>query len=157
MLAIALAVVAVLVSHSDRSLPYIGLSLAGTFCVYGLVRKTISPADRRLCGGSHSTSVPLALSNGNRQSWAGSFRNQHLQHIDADGLWALHRGRIAVLFLVAETDPLFNRRNLAISLALLVFLTAVFVFGEHVGPWKLTRLLHHWTAARNLFCLIHPG
>ncbi len=149
MLAIGLAVVAVVVVTLGTGVfPYIGLSLAGTFCLYGLVRKTISAGPiEGFVVEVILTSIPLAI-----VEW---YLMQHGQaHFGASTYDTLMLMGCAVftsgaLLFYSTSLKLIRYSTVGILQYLspsIVFLTAIFVFGEHVGPWKLAAFCIIWVA-----------
>ena len=149
MVAIALAVVAVGVqTFAVGSFPWLGLSLAVTFCAYGFIRKQVAVS-----------AVP------------GFFMEVLVISVPAGALilWGIESGKGAFLSDVSDTALLFGLgaftatplllyaasvRRLRYSTAgilqylspSLVFLTAVFIFHEPMSPLRLFSFSLLWLA-----------
>jgi chloramphenicol-sensitive protein RarD len=149
MFAILLAVVAVLVETLGTGVfPYIGLSLAGTFCLYGLLRKVISAGPiEGFVVEVILTSIPLLAiefylaSQGKARFGESAYTTLMLM-----GCGVFTSG--ALLFYSASLKLIrYSTAGLLQYLSpSLVFLTAVFIFGEHLDKWKLTSFIIIWIA-----------
>ena len=120
MLAIALATFAVIFETvATGNFPFIGLALGGSFCIYGLMRKTIAVGP--VPGFFVETAmiaVPLLLA----ELWLGQQGQAHFGDNTFDtlmlmGCGALTSGALDLLRPVLEAPALFNGGASAISLA----------------------------------------
>jgi chloramphenicol-sensitive protein RarD len=149
MLAIGLAVFAVLVETVATGVfPAIGLSLAATFCTYGLVRKTIAVgaiegflievglAAPPLLALEFWLLGPAGLSFGH-----GAFNTLMLMGCGAFTAGALLFYSASIKLIRYSTAGLLQYISPS-----LVFLTAVFIFGERLDPWKLSAFAIIWLA-----------
>ena len=149
MFAIALAILAVLVETlGTGTFPYIGLSLAATFCLYGLLRKVITAGPiEGFVVEVILTSIPLLMvefylaKNGEAHFGESTYSTLMLM-----GCGVFTSG--ALLFYSASLKLIrYSTAGLLQYLSpSLVFLTAVFVFGEHLDKWKLTSFVIIWVA-----------
>ncbi len=149
MVAIALAVVAVLiVTFGTGVFPWIGLSLAGTFCLYGYLRKTmpVGPIDGFLVEVVLTLFPLLAI-----DYWLSTRGELHFGHDMFSTLMLMGCGLYtasALLFYSASIKLIrYSTAGLLQYLSpSMVFLTAVFWFGEHLNPWKLAGFAIIWVA-----------
>jgi len=149
MLAIGLAVAAVLVETlGTGTFPIIGLSLAATFCLYGYIRKTIpvGPIEGFLVEVGLALVPLLAI-----DWWLGSkglliFGQDWFSTLMLMGCGAFTAG--ALMFYSASIKLIrYSTAGLLQYLSpSLVFLTAVFVFGEKLDQWKLGAFIIIWIA-----------
>ena len=149
MAAILLAVVAVLVvTFGTGVFPWIGLSLAGTFCLYGYIRKVmaVGPIEGFLVEVALALIPLLAV-----DAWLGTRDELHFGHDMFSTLMLMGCGVFtagALLFYSASIKLIrYSTAGLLQYLSpSLVFLTAVFWFGEHLNPWKLAGFAIIWFA-----------
>jgi chloramphenicol-sensitive protein RarD len=149
MVALALATFAVIFETvATGNFPFIGLALGGSFCIYGLLRKTIAVGP--VPGFFVETAmiaVPLLLA----ELW---LRQNGLTHFGGNmsdtmlliGCGALTSG--ALIFYALSLKRLrYSTAGLLQYLSpSLVFLIAIFVFGEHIDFWKLVGFAIIWLA-----------
>ena len=149
MLAIGLAVVAVLVETIATGVfPAIGLSLAGTFCLYGLFRKMVpvSPVT-----GFFIEVLIIALPLLALDYWVASHGGTHFGTSTFNTLMLMGCGAFtsgALIFYALSLKLLrYSTAGLLQYISpSLVFLTAIFVFGEKLDPWKLAAFAIIWLA-----------
>ena len=149
MLAIALAVAAViLVTFGTGVFPIIGLSLAGTFCLYGLVRKKVPVgAIEGFTIEVILTSIPLLAieiylgQQGQAHFGAGVVTTIMLIVLGAFTSGALLFYSVSLKLIRYSTVGILQYLSPSI-----VFLTAIFVFGEHLDPWKFAGFAIIWVA-----------
>ena len=149
MIAIAMAAVAVIVVTIGTGVfPVIGLSLAGTFCAYGLVRKKLPVG--ALEGFTVEvilTSIPLFFVELYlAQHGEAHFGTTWISTIMLIGCGGFTAG--ALLFYSVSLK-LIRYATVGILQYLspsIVFLTAIFVFGEHLDKWKLIGFSIIWVA-----------
>ena len=149
MLAIALAVFAVaVVTFGTGDFPWIGLSLASTFCLYGYLRKTMAVgAIEGFVVEVSLALIPLLAVN----AWLGSHSELHFGRDMFSTLMLVGCGGFtagALLFYSASLKLIrYSTAGLLQYLSpSLVFLTAVFWFGEKLEPWKLGGFVIIWLA-----------
>jgi chloramphenicol-sensitive protein RarD len=144
---IVLAVIAVLVqTFAAGVFPWLGLMLASTFCLYGFLRKTISVGPTQgflieVC----ITALPLFL----LQMWLVKNGKAHFGTNTRDTLMLMGAGVMtatALLFFAASIKRLrYSTAGMLQYISpTLVFLTAVFVFGEPLNHWKLLSFVILW-------------
>lgn len=147
--AIALATVAVVIQTvSTGVFPWLGLMLGGSFCLYGLLRKTIA------VGPTQGFFVEILLLSGPLlafEIWLVSRGQAHLGGTTYDtamlmGLGVLTSG--ALLFFAASLKLLrYSTAGLLQYISpTIVFLTAVFVFGEPMDKWRWLSFALIWLA-----------
>lgn len=149
MLAISLAAFAVIFeTFATGTFPFIGLALGGSFCIYGLMRKTIAVAP---VPGFFVETVMIALPLLLAEIWLAHEGQAHFgtNHFDTwmlIGCGALTSG--ALIFYALSLKRLrYSTAGLLQYLSpSLVFLIAVFVFGEKLDFWKLVGFALIWTA-----------
>lgn len=147
--AICLAALAVLVQTvALGALPWLGLMLAVTFCLYGFLRKTIpvGPIQGFFIEVA-IIAVPLALVQG----WLMRNGTAHFGATRFDTLMLIGCGVMTAMALMFYAASIRRIRYSTAGLLQyispsLVFLTAVFVFGEHLDAWKLTSFVIIWVA-----------
>ncbi|MBG1232079.1 EamA family transporter RarD [Aestuariivirga litoralis] len=149
MIAIAMAVVAVIVVTVGTGVfPVIGLSLGGTFCLYGLVRKTMPVgAVEGFTIEVILTSIPLFFIElylwNHGQAYFGTSTYNTLMLLGCGAFTA------GALLFYSTSLRLIRYSTVGILQYLspsIVFLTAVFVFGEHLDKWKLIAFSIIWLA-----------
>ena len=149
MIAIAMAAVAVIVVTIGTGVfPVIGLSLAGTFCAYGLVRKKLPVG--ALEGFTVEvilTSIPLFFVElylaQHGEAHFGTTWTSTIMLIGCGGFTA------GALLFYSVSLKLIRYATVGILQYLspsIVFLTAIFVFGEHLDKWKLIGFSIIWVA-----------
>jgi chloramphenicol-sensitive protein RarD len=149
MFAIGLAVCAVLVvTFGTGVFPYIGLSLASTFCLYGYMRKimAIGPIEGFLVEVTLAL-LPLLVVD----YYLGTQGELHFGHDTFSTLMLIGCGGFtagALLFYSASLKLIrYSTAGLLQYLSpSMVFLTAVFWFGEKLEFWKLTGFAIIWLA-----------
>jgi chloramphenicol-sensitive protein RarD len=149
MLAIALAAVAVTVQTiSTGVFPVLGLALAGSFCLYGLLRKTIAvgPVEGFFVEVLLVALPLLAIEAWLFKTGTAKFGDNIYDTLMLLGCGALTSG--ALIFFAASLKRLrYSTAGLLQYISpSLVFLTAVFVFGEHIDAWKLASFAIIWVA-----------
>ncbi len=147
--AILLACIAVLVQTiSTGVFPYLGLSLAVSFCVYGLLRKTISVGPVE---GFFVETLVILLPLIALEVWLSQNSGIHFGSNVFDTLMLLGCGALtsgALIFYAASLKRLrYSTAGLIQYMSpSLVFLTAVFIFKEHLDFWKLVSFAFIWLA-----------
>ncbi len=148
-LAIGLACLAVLVQTiSSGVFPVIGLSLASSFCLYGLLRKTVNVgAVEGFFIEVLILAVPLLLV----EVWLARQGEMHFGSNVFDTLMLLGCGGFtagALIFFAASLKRLrYSTAGLLQYISpSLVFLTAVFLFKEHIDIWKFSSFAIIWLA-----------
>ena len=147
MVALVFAVVAVLIqTFAAGVFPWLGLMLATSFCLYGFLRKTIAVGPTQgffieVC----IAAVPLLL----MQVWLVNHGEAHFGGAASDTLLLMGCGVMtstALIFFAASVRLLrYSTAGLLQYISpTLVFLTAVFVFGEHMDKWKLLSFVVLW-------------
>jgi chloramphenicol-sensitive protein RarD len=148
-IAIVLACIAVLVQTIATGVfPFLGLSLAASFCIYGLLRKMISvgPVEGFFIETLVILGPLLAL-----EAWLSQNGGVHFGGTLFDTLMLLGCGALtsgALIFFAASLKRLrYSTAGLLQYISpSLVFLTAVFVFHEHIDMWKLVSFAIIWLA-----------
>ena len=149
MLAIALACVAVTFETIATGVfPYLGLSLAATFCLYGLLRKTIavSPVPGFFVEVLLAAVPLLAV-----EAWLAGQGLTHFGDSAFNTLMLLGCGVLtsgALIFYAASLKRIrYSTAGLLQYLSpTMVFLAAIYVFGEHIDKWKLLSFAIIWFA-----------
>lgn len=149
MIAIGLAAVAVTFETiSTGVFPFLGLSLAGTFCLYGLLRKTIAVLP---VPGFFIEVLLIALPLLGAELWlAGQgqarFGTNSFDTLMLVGCGALTSG--ALIFYAASLKRLrYSTAGLLQYLSpTMVFLAAVYIFHEPLDKWKLLSFVIIWIA-----------
>ena len=149
MLAIGLALFAVaVVTFGTGVFPWIGLSLASTFCLYGYLRKimAVGPIEGFLVEVMLAL-VPLLAAD----IWLGTKGQLHFGTDMFSTLMLMGCGVFtagALLFYSASIKLIrYSTAGLLQYLSpSLVFLTAVFWFGERLDHWKLAGFVIIWLA-----------
>ncbi|MDE2446083.1 MAG: EamA family transporter RarD [Alphaproteobacteria bacterium] len=128
--------------------PYLGLALAGSFSLYGLVRKKVSVSP--VPGFFVEVlliAVPLLL----LEAWLASKGETHFGNNTFDTLMLLGCGALtagALIFFAASIKRLrYSTAGLLQYISpTLVFLTAVFIFHEPMDKWKMLSFVIIWFA-----------
>ncbi|MFO1032764.1 MAG: EamA family transporter RarD [Hyphomicrobiales bacterium] len=149
LVAIALATLAVLVQTIATGVfPWLGLALGSSFCLYGLIRKQVhvGPTQGFLVEVL-VIAVPLLLAEiwMMKQGWAHFGANlKDTLLLAGCGAWTTG----ALVFFAASLKRIrYSTAGILQFLSpSLVFLTAVFVFGEEIGGWKLVSFIMLWVA-----------
>ena len=147
MVALFLALVAVLIqTFAAGVFPWLGLMLAATFCLYGFLRKTIAVGPTQgffieVC----IIAIPLLL----MQFWLVNRGEAHFGGATSDTLLLMGCGLMTTTALVFFALSIKLLRYSTAGLLqyispTLVFLTAVFVFGEPMDKWKLLSFVVLW-------------
>jgi len=147
MVALGLAVVAVLIqTFAAGVFPWLGLMLASTFCLYGFLRKTIAVGPTQgffieVC----IIAIPLLL----MQLWLVNRGEAHFGGTTTDTLLLMGCGVMtstALIFFAASIKLLrYSTAGLLQYISpTLVFLTAVFIFGEPMDSWRLLSFVILW-------------
>jgi chloramphenicol-sensitive protein RarD len=147
MVALVLAVIAVLIqTFAAGVFPWLGLMLASTFCLYGFLRKTIAVGPTQgffieVC----IIAIPLLL----MQFWLTDRGEAHFAGTTADTLLLIGCGVMttsALVFFALSIKLLrYSTAGLLQYISpTLVFLTAVFIFGEPMDKWKLLSFVILW-------------
>jgi len=149
MLAIALAVCAVfVVTIGTGVFPLIGLSLAGTFCLYGYLRKIIpvGPVEAFLIEVALALVPLLAVDYYLSVKGDLHFGHDIFSTLMLVGCGAFTAG--ALLFYSASLKLIrYSTAGLLQYLSpTIVFLTAIFWFGEKLDPWRLVGFSIIWLA-----------
>lgn len=149
MLALGLAVVAVAIQTISAGVfPWLGLMLASSFCVYGFLRKTIDVGPTQ---GFLVEVAILALPMLGVQFWLASRGEAYFGSTDYDTVMLMGCGALtaAALILFAASIKRIRYSTAGLLQYLspsLVFLTAVFIFGERLDSWKLVSFAIIWLA-----------
>ena len=149
MLAISLAVFAVMVvTFGTGVFPLIGLSLAATFCLYGYLRKTmaVGPIEGFLVEVSLALLPLLAVNVYLAEKGELHFGHDMFSTLMLIGCGGFTAG--ALLFYSASLKLIrYSTAGLLQYLSpSIVFLTAVFWFGEKLDHWKLAGFVIIWLA-----------
>ena len=149
MLAIVLAAIGVLVQTvASGAFPLIGLTLGGSFCIYGLIRKTVPVgATQGFMVEIVLIFVPMLM----LEAWLYSNGETHFGRNTLDTLLLVGCGAFttgALVFYAASLKRIrYSTAGVLQYLSpTLVFLTAVFMFGEHMDRWKLLSFGFIWVA-----------
>lgn len=128
-------------------LPWLGLALGGTFCIYGLLRKTIPVGPTQ--GFFIETAViavPLLfaefyLMRTGVAHFGTNFKDTAL--LWGCGIWTTS----ALVFFAASLKRIrYSTAGILQYISpTLVFLTAIFMFGEHMTYWKAVSFVLIWT------------
>ncbi len=147
LVALGLALVAVLVQTISAGVfPWLGLMLAATFCLYGFLRKTIAVGPTQ---GFFIEVCIVALPLLGAQYWLASRGEALFGGTRFDTLMLMGCGVLTAAALILYAASLRRMRYSTAGLLQylspsLVFLTAVFVFGEHLDVWKLMSFALIW-------------
>lgn len=149
LVAIVLATIGVLVQTiAAGAFPWLGLMLGFSFCIYGLLRKTIPVGPTQ--GFFIETLVifvPLLLV----EYWFYTRGEMHFGGNLKDTLMLMGCGGLttgALVFFAASIKRIrYSTAGLLQYISpSLVFLTAVFIFKEHIDGWKLVSFVLIWVA-----------
>lgn len=149
LIAITLAAVAVTVQTIATGVfPFIGLALAVSFCVYGLLRKTVSVPP---VPGFFVEVLLIALPLIALEAWLYGHGQTHFGDNVFDTLMLMGCGVLtagALIFFAASIKRLrYSTAGLLQYISpSLVFLTAVFIFHESMDRWKLLSFAIIWIA-----------
>ena len=147
LVALALAGLAVLVQTiALGAFPWLGLMLAATFCLYGFLRKTIPVGPTQ---GFFIEVAVIALPLLGAQAWLASRGETHFGTTSSDTLMLMGSGVMTAAALTLFTSSIRRIRYSTAGLLQyispsLVFLTAVFVFGEPLDFIKLASFAIIW-------------
>ncbi|MCA0432833.1 MAG: EamA family transporter RarD [Proteobacteria bacterium] len=147
LIAIVLAAAGVIIQTvATGVLPWLGLMLGGSFCIYGLLRKKIpvGPTQGFLIEVLLITPPLLAVQYYLVQQGVARFGTTLSDTLMLMGCGVLTSG--ALIFFAASLKRLrYSTAGLLQYISpSLVFLTAVFVFGEHMDVWKLLSFVLIW-------------
>ncbi len=147
--ALALAVTAVLIQTlALGAIPWLGLTLAATFCLYGFLRKTIPVGPTQ---GFFIEVAIIAVPLLGAQAWLVSKGEAQFGTTTFDTLMLMGCGVMTTAALTLFTSSIRRIRYSTAGLLQyispsLVFLTAVFIFGEHLDFMKLVSFAIIWVA-----------
>jgi chloramphenicol-sensitive protein RarD len=147
--ALGLATVAVLVqTYALGHIPWLGLMLAATFCLYGFLRKTIPVGPTQ---GFLIEVAIIALPLLGAQAWLYSRGGAHFGTSTFDTAMLIGCGVMTAVSLMLFAASIRRIRYSTAGLLQyispsLVFLTAVFVFGEPMSVPKLVSFVIIWVA-----------
>ncbi len=149
MLAIGLAVIAVIVQTiATGTFPYIGVALASSFCIYGVLRKTIKvgPVEGFFVEVLIIAGPLLLLEAYLFQNGMAKFGDTVFDTLMLLGCGVLTSG--ALIFFAASLKRLrYSTAGLLQYLSpSFVFLTAIFIFHEHIDALKLASFAIIWLA-----------
>jgi chloramphenicol-sensitive protein RarD len=148
-LAFVLAAVGVLVQTvASGVFPWLGLMLGASFCLYGLLRKQIAVGPTQ---GFFVEILLLALPLLLAEMWMARHGQARFGGTGFDTAMLMGCGLLtsgALIFFAAgiRLIPYSTAGLLQYISPSLVFLTAVFVFGEHIDGWKLLSFAIIWAA-----------
>ena len=148
-LAIALAAVAVIIETISAGVfPWLGLTLGATFCLYGFIRKTIDagPAQGFFIEVCLLAGPSIGLWYWLAQRGDATFGTAPFETLMLLGCGALTAAALLLFSTAIRRIPYSTAGLLQYISPSLVFLTAVFVFGEPVNGWKLLSFLLVWIA-----------
>lgn len=149
LVAIALACVAVTFETIVTGVfPFLGLSLAATFCLYGLLRKTIAVSP---VPGFFVEVLLIGLPLIGVEIWLAQNGMTHFGDNAFDTLMLLGCGALtsgALIFYAASLKRIrYSTAGLLQYLSpSMVFLAAIFVFHEKIDQWKLISFAIIWVA-----------
>ena len=147
--ALALATIAVLIqTFALGHVPWLGLMLAVTFCLYGFLRKTIPVGPTQ---GFLIEVAIVALPLLGAEAWLFSKGEALFGSSAFNTLMLMGCGVMTAAALMLFAASIRRIRYSTAGLLQyispsLVFLTAVFVFGEPMSPLKLTSFIIIWIA-----------
>jgi chloramphenicol-sensitive protein RarD len=145
--ALALAVIAVAIqTYAAGVVPWLGLMLGGSFCLYGFLRKTIPVGPTQ--GFFVETSI-IALPLLTVQLWMANQGQAHFGGTISDTVLLVGCGVLTTSALVffALSIKLLRYSTAGMLQYIsptLVFLTAIFMFGEHMDRLKLLSFVILW-------------
>ena len=147
--ALALTVIAVLIQTlALGAFPWLGLMLASSFSLYGFLRKTVPVGPTQ---GFFIEVAVMALPLLGVQMWLVSRGEAHFGATRFDTLMLMGCGVLTATALILFAASIRRIRYSTAGLLQyispsLVFLTAVFVFGEVLSIWKLVSFIAIWIA-----------
>lgn len=147
--ALVLAVIAVAVqTWAAGVFPWLGLMLGASFCLYGFIRKTINVGPTQ---GFFVETMIIALPLLLVQLWLERNGTAHLFVNGWDTVLLIGCGVLTTSALVffALSIKLLRYSTAGMLQYIsptLVFLTAIFIFGEHMDGWKLLSFVILWIA-----------
>ena len=148
-LALGLAVVAVAIQTVALGhVPWLGLMLAATFCLYGFLRKTVPVGPTQ---GFFIETAVIAVPLLAAQGWLFSKGEAQFGATSLDTLMLIGCGVMTTAALILFAASIRRIRYSTAGLLQyispsLVFLTAVFIFGEKLDAWKLASFVVIWIA-----------
>jgi chloramphenicol-sensitive protein RarD len=128
--------------------PWLGLMLGATFCLYGYIRKTVNVgAVEGFFIETLLIAVPLLVAQGwlvsHGEAWFGSAPFETLMLMGC----GLMTAAALMLFAVSIRRIRYSTAGLMQYISpSLVFLTAIFVFHEPMNGWKLLSFVIVWVA-----------
>ena len=147
MLAIAFAACGVVVQTiASGVFPWLGLALGASFCIYGLLRKTVPVGPTQ---GFMVEVLVIALPLLIAEFWFMKSGTAHFASNGFDtamlvgcGAWTTG----ALVFFAASLKRIrYSTAGILQYISpTLVFLTAIFMFGEHIDRWKLLSFALIW-------------
>jgi chloramphenicol-sensitive protein RarD len=149
MVALVLAIIAVLIqTFAAGVFPWLGLMLASTFCLYGFLRKTIKVGPTQ---GFFIEVVIIAIPLLLTQFWLARHGMAKFGGVTSDTLLLMGCGVMtstALIFFAASLKRLrYSTAGLLQYISpSLVFLTAVFIFGEPLDKWRMLSFVIIWIA-----------
>ncbi len=149
MVALVLAIIAVLIqTFAAGVFPWLGLMLASTFCLYGFLRKTIKVGPTQ---GFFIEVVIIAIPLLLTQFWLVRHGMAKFGGVTSDTLLLMGCGVMtstALIFFAASLKRLrYSTAGLLQYISpSLVFLTAVFIFGEPLDKWRMLSFVIIWIA-----------
>jgi chloramphenicol-sensitive protein RarD len=149
MVALVLAVVAVLIqTFAAGVFPWLGLMLASTFCLYGFLRKTIKVGPTQ---GFFIEVLIIAAPLMLMQVWLARHGMAKFGGAVSDTALLMGCGLMtstALIFFAASLKRLrYSTAGLLQYISpSLVFLTAVFIFGEPLDKWRMLSFVIIWIA-----------
>ena len=149
LVALTLAAVAVVVQTVAAGVfPWLGLMLASTFCLYGFLRKTIPVGPTQ---GFFIEVLITALPLLGAEAWLRGRGAAHFGTNTYDTLMLMGCGVLTAAALILFAASIRRLRYSTAGLLQylspsLVFLTAVFIFGEPIDKWKLASFAIIWLA-----------
>ena len=148
-IAILLACVAVIIQTiASGVFPALGLSLAASFCLYGLLRKTIAVGPVE---GFFIETLVLLVPLIGLEIWLAQNGGIKFGGTTFDTLMLIGCGGFtagALIFFAASLKRLrYSTAGLLQYISpSLVFLTAIYIFHEHIDMWKLASFAIIWVA-----------
>ena len=149
MVALVLAIIAVLIqTFAAGVFPWLGLMLASTFCLYGFLRKTIKVGPTQ---GFFIEVVIIAIPLLLTQFWLAKHGMAKFGGTVSDTALLMGCGVMtstALIFFAASLKRLrYSTAGLLQYISpSLVFLTAVFIFGEPLDKWRMLSFAIIWIA-----------
>ncbi len=149
MVALVLAIIAVLIqTFAAGVFPWLGLMLASTFCLYGFLRKTIKVGPTQ---GFFIEVLIIAVPLLVVQVWLTRHGMAKFGGTVSDTALLMGCGLMtstALIFFAASLKRLrYSTAGLLQYLSpSLVFLTAVFIFGEPLDKWRMLSFVIIWIA-----------